>query len=117
VAEGLPKLAAQFPLFIVSNCQTDYLETFFAWTGYRRLFRDSECHGNTGKSKGENIRLIAERNKLHAPAYIGDTAGDHEAAMRAGADYYHVAYGFGDPARECLVFAKFEEVVNFFLQP
>jgi phosphoglycolate phosphatase len=114
VAAGLAKLAERYPLFVVSNCQTDYLETFFGCTGFDKLFRDHECHGGTGLSKGENIKLVVERNALRQPAYIGDTGSDQEAATRAGVIYYHVDYGFGEPVRDCLRFRNFEELVKHF---
>ena len=115
VEEGLRELAKHYPLFIVSNCQTEYMDTFFACTRLKSLFRDYECHGNTGKSKSDNIRAVKLRNSLKSPAYIGDTSGDHEAAMRAGVEYFHVDYGFGRPARECVHFAEFSDLVEYFL--
>jgi phosphoglycolate phosphatase len=114
VVEGLPILARRFPLFIVSNCQTDYLDTFYLSTGFKKLFRDDECHGRTGRSKAENIALVKKRNKLRAPAYIGDTGSDQQAATRAGVDYFHVMYGFGRPSRDCVGFADFDQLVEYF---
>lgn len=114
VKEGLPKLASLIPLFIVSNCQVDYLDTFYLSTGFRSLFKDHECHGNTGMSKGENIRLVKERNRLAHPAYIGDTGSDQEAAAHAGVEYFHVMYGFGRPSRDCIGFADFGQLVEYF---
>jgi phosphoglycolate phosphatase len=116
VAEGLPRLAKHYPLFIVSNCQTPYLDTFFEWTGMQSLFKDVECHGRTGKPKGENIRVLCERNELVRAAYIGDTSGDQEAAIFAGLNYYHVSYGFGQPSRSCRQFETFHEVVTYFTE-
>lgn len=115
VSEGLEALAQKYPLFLVSNCQTPYLRAFFACTGLGRLFRDSECHGNTKRTKGENIKLIRSRNALKFSAYVGDTTGDQMAAEAGGAVYFHVSYGFGSPYKDCLVFDSFAEACQFFL--
>lgn len=115
VKEGLAKLAAKYPLFVVSNCDTGYLNVFIKKSGLGEWFRDSECYGNTGQNKGVNIRSVVARNKLQRACYIGDTPGDQMAALQAGMDYYHVTYGFGDPDRECPTFDRFGELVDFFL--
>jgi phosphoglycolate phosphatase len=73
VSEGLNQLASKFSLFIVSNCQKGYIETFLSKTGFSRYFVDFECWGNTGKTKGENLRSLIERNGLKQPVFVGDT--------------------------------------------
>lgn len=115
VVDGLQALAARYPLYIVSNCMADYLNTFFEYTGMRHLFKDSECHGATGMGKADNIMLLKNRNGLVSPAYIGDTSGDQDAALRAGVVYFHVEYGFGDPTKPCTRFPHFNDVTKFFL--
>ena len=115
VEEGLQTLSQHFSLFIVSNCEPQYLRTFFEGTGYQSLFKDSECFGNTLKPKSENIKSVVKRNRLASPVYIGDTAGDETAAREAGVLYFHVNYGFGSPRGECLSFNAFSELVEFFL--
>ena len=95
VEAGLKSLARRYPLFIVSNCQKGYIESFLAWSGLAPLFADFESHGNTGKSKGENLRLVASRNRLTGPVYIGDTDSDRQAAGEAGMPFIHARYGFG----------------------
>ena len=61
VEETLKTLSAQCPLFVVSNCQSGYIEAFFAGTGLGKYFAGLECAGNTGKPKSENIALCAGR--------------------------------------------------------
>ena len=95
VPETLELLAAQYPLFIVSNCQAGYIEAFFQAHGLGRYFTDFENPGRTGKAKGENIALVVRRNHLKRPLYIGDTQGDCSAAAQAGVPFLHAAYGFG----------------------
>jgi len=55
---GLRRLSARYPLFIVSNCQTGYIEVFFKVSRLGGCFRDFECWGSTGLSKAENLRAL-----------------------------------------------------------
>lgn len=95
VAESLPELARQRPLAIVSNCQCGYIELFLQWSGWQHLFVDWECHGNTGQSKGDNLRRVMQRQGWSQAVMVGDTAGDQKAAAQAGCSFIHAAYGFG----------------------
>lgn len=99
VPETLAKLAEDYPLFIVSNCQAGYIEAFFQAHGLGGYFTDYENPGRTGKGKGENIALVVARNGLERPLYIGDTQGDYDAATAAGVPFLHAAYGFGSLTR------------------
>lgn len=106
--ETLGQLARQAPLFIVSNCNAEYIPCFLDAHRLHRYFKDWECIGRTGRPKWENIRLVVERNGLERPVYIGDTAMDQEAAARAGVPFLHAAYGFGQVsgAREVPAFDR-----------
>ena len=95
VEQTLAALAARWPLFLVSNCQDGYIEAFFQAHGLGRYFTDYENPGRTGLPKADNIALVAERNGLRRPLYIGDTQGDYDAASKAGVPFLHAAYGFG----------------------
>ncbi len=97
VIETLKKLSSIIPIFIVSNCQSGYIELVIEKNKITPLIKDFECFGNTGKSKAENIKLIASRNGLKAPVYVGDTQGDYEACKEAGVPFIWAAYGFGKP--------------------
>ena len=59
------------------------------------LVDDFECYGKTLKQKGENIRLVVERNKLEEAVYVGDIQGDYDESCKAGVGFVHAAYGFG----------------------
>ena len=63
--------------------------------GLREYVRDIECYGNTGLPKGDNIRMVVQRNHLERCFYVGDTHMDEEAAGAAGIPFVHAAYGFG----------------------
>lgn len=95
VEDTLATLSARCPLFIVSNCQSGYIEGFLAVTGLGQYFTDFTCPGETGRPKGENIALLVARHRLKRPVYVGDTQGDYNAASSAGVPFLHAAYGFG----------------------
>jgi phosphoglycolate phosphatase len=99
VAEHVPRLASRVPLFIVSNCQRGYVETFLDTTGLRPHFSDWECWGNTGDGKAANLAAVVARNALRVPLFVGDTEGDREAAETNGIRFVHVGWGFGTVAR------------------
>lgn len=105
----LARLAQTRPLFVVSNCQGGYIEAFFQGTGLGGYFTDFECAGRTGLPKAENIRLVAQRNGLKNPAYVGDTALDQASAAQAGVAFVHAAYGFGT-AEGCPAVHSFGEL-------
>lgn len=83
-------------LFIVSNCQDGYIESFLTAHGMYDRFDDWECSGCTGKSKAENIAEIIERNSLKSPIYVGDTVSDSVGARGAGIPFVYCRYGFGE---------------------
>ena len=93
--ETLAALRARCPLFVVSNCEEGYIEAFYQGTGLGKYFTDYESAGHTGLPKSENIKLVAQRNGLKNPVYVGDTALDAASAKEAGVPFLHAAYGFG----------------------
>ena len=95
VRETLAGLKETYDLFIVSNCQDGYVQAFLYAHGFEDCFKDIEMSGRTGLSKGENIRLIMQRNNIVNAVYIGDTQGDRKAAAEADIPFIHAAYGFG----------------------
>jgi len=64
--QTLPALAADYPLYIVSNCQTGYIEAFLSYYSFEKYFEDFICYGTNGRQKGENIALIMEKTGLGA---------------------------------------------------
>ena len=91
--------ALPYPLFIVSNCQSGYIETFLECCGLGKYFKDFECSGNTGNPKGENILEIIRRNEIKNAVYVGDTQGDCNASQVAGIPFIFAEYGFGNADR------------------
>ena len=71
-----------YHLSIVSNCQKGYIEAFLDHYDLWELVEDIECYGNNLRQKGENIRLVVERNRLDEAVYVGDIQGDYDASGR-----------------------------------
>lgn len=100
IEEVLASLSKEYKLFIVSNCQKGYIEAFLDYYGFHKYITDSENPGVTGLPKGDNIKLVAERNNIDNIIYVGDTNGDYLATLAAGGTFIHAAYGFGVPEDE-----------------
>lgn len=96
----LSRLKKRYGLYIVSNCQSGYIEAFLEHYGFGGYFSDIECYGNNLLGKGDNIALVMERNALDKAWYVGDIQGDYDSAVKAGAEFIHAAYGFGTIAQE-----------------
>lgn len=108
--DTLKKLKEQYHLYIVSNCQSGYIEAFLDYYNFGQYFEDIECYGNNEKSKGDNIRLVMERNDLEQTIYVGDIQGDYDATMQAGATFIHAKYGFGTINTEVAEIEKFSDL-------
>ena len=93
--ETLAALQNTYDLFIVSNCQDGYVPAFMVAHNVEKYFKDIEMSGRTGMEKGENIRLLMERNGITDAVYVGDTEGDEKAARLAGIPFIWASYGFG----------------------
>ena len=94
--QTLKALSKKYKLFIVSNCECGYIEAFLYYhKELKPYITDFECAGNTGLSKGKNIKRVIEKHKLKRPIYIGDTQGDCDAAKEADIPYIYASYGFG----------------------
>ena len=108
--ETLGVLKQNYGLFIVSNCEDGYIESFLEYHQVKDLFDDYEYVGRTGKSKGENIKEIIRRNRVDKAAYVGDTQGDIDAADLAGIPFIFASYGFGRVDRKTPSIASFDEL-------
>jgi phosphoglycolate phosphatase len=110
VISTIKEISKRKPVFIVSNCQSGYIELFLEKTNLGDYVTDIECFGNTGKTKGENIHMLVERNELKKPVYVGDTLGDFEAAKAAGIPFIFAEYGFGQVEDAEISIKEFEEL-------
>ena len=110
VEETFQKLREKYHLYIVSNCQSGYIEAFLEYYGYGKYIEDIECYGNNGLVKGDNIRKVVERNHLTKAVYVGDIQGDYDASMQAGVEFIHAGYGFGTVDANVPEITAFEEL-------
>lgn len=108
--DTIKELSKDYKLFIVSNCQSGYIEAYLKNTGLGEYFTDFTCPGDTGKLKGENIRIIMERNDLKDVVYVGDTQGDANACKEAGVPMIFAKYGFGEVENPEMVIETFAEL-------
>lgn len=114
VRQVIHRLSAQRRLFIVSNCQSGYIELFMKKTGLEDCISDFECFGNTKNGKSDNMRLLVERNGLQAPVYIGDTQGDCDASREAGVPFIYASYGFGEVTDCAASIDRMEDLLSIF---
>lgn len=108
----LNKLSKNYSLFIVSNCIEGYIESFLKSFNLTSLIQDFECNGKTKLSKGDNIKLIIERNGIKNAVYVGDTISDKEAADKAGIPFIQARYGFGKSIDSKYFINSIEELPN-----
>lgn len=114
VRETLTELSKDCRLYIVSNCQTGYIELFLNRNGLESLITDIECFGNTGEGKAENIRYLMKRNHLEEATYVGDTAGDYDSAAKAGIPFIFASYGYGT-VKDVPAINSFSQLLDFAL--
>ncbi len=110
--ETLSSLKENYHLYIVSNCGYGYIENFLDFHKLNSYFEDFEMAGRTGKCKGENIKMIIERNNLDRAIYIGDTQGDCDGAAIAGIPFVFAEYGFGNVKEYNYKISKFSDIIN-----
>lgn len=100
IVEEIDKLFDKggYQMFVVSNCQKGYIELMLDKLGIRYCFNDFLCFGDTGRPKGETMRALINRWMIYGDesVYIGDTAGDKEAAEFNDARFIYASYGFGN---------------------
>ena len=106
------ELKKTYELYIVSNCQKGYIEAFLDHYHFWDYFSDIECYGNNLLQKGDNIRLLADRNHLEEAVYVGDIQGDYDASRKAGVGFIHAAYGFGIVPEAQYKIQSFSELVT-----
>lgn len=112
IIETLRTLSESFDLFIVSNSQDGYIQAFVEHYNLEDIIKDFECAGRTKKCKGDNIRLVMERNNITKAVYVGDTILDKEAADKAGIPFVLASYGFGEVENPDYLIKKPEDLIN-----
>ena len=114
--ETLTELKKNYKLFVVSNCQQGYIESFIKAHRLAGCFDDIECWGNNLLPKGENNKLIMKRNGVTKAVYVGDTAGDEESARVAGIPFIFAKYGFGEAKAPDYILEEFSKLPELMKQ-
>lgn len=114
VSKTIENLSKKVPVFIVSNCQKGYIELVEEKNHLKNFIKDSECFGNNGNSKAENIALIIKRNNLKNAVYVGDTQGDFESCQKIKIPFIWASYGFGNPKSYDYKIETFSDLESFF---
>jgi len=115
VKETLEELKKEHHLYIVSNCERDYLTAFFAAHELDYLFDDFECWGRTLLEKSASINILLRRNHITSACYVGDTYLDQEAAYKSGLKFIHAGYGFGNVDKYDEKLERFSDLKNVIL--
>lgn len=119
--EVLAELKKDYNLYIVSNCQSGYIEAFLDHYDFWKYFEDIECYGNNELPKGDNIAGIIRRNDVTNAVYVGDIQGDYDATMSAKEqlkdegvklDFILADYGFGDVDAKVSKIGSFKELLK-----
>lgn len=95
IIETIARISEKMPVFIVSNCQSGYIELFMKKTGSSEYISGHLCPGDTGVFKAANIRRIIDEYGLVNPLYVGDTIMDFKACNEAECPFVFARYGFG----------------------
>ena len=112
LVETLSELKKKYFLAIVSNCQDGYVDAFLDHHKLREYFDDYEMSGRTGMTKGENIKLIIDRNSIDEALYVGDTTGDKLGALDADIPFVYAEYGFGNIDDSKYKISEFKDILE-----
>lgn len=112
VIDTLNILDKNYALAVVSNCQSGYINAFLTHYGLKDTFTDFECAGSSPLSKGENIKLVMNRNGFEKAVFVGDTKSDEEAAREAGLPFIYASYGFGEVENYDVKIERFVEIIE-----
>jgi len=115
VCEGLSRLCTKYRLFILSNCDLGVIDLFMDAAKIRSFFVDHIAHGENGRPKHENMRLLINKHRLRSPVYVGDTQQDSEESAKAGVPFVYLTYGFGQSVVYQLRFDTFPEFTAYYL--
>ncbi len=93
--ETLALLSSSANLYICSNCQSHYIESFLETYELDHFIKDTICSGDTLLNKSENLSLLMKRNRMKETLFVGDMESDLIASKENNIPYMHARYGFG----------------------
>lgn len=117
VREGLIRLAEDFPLFLVSHCDRSEVKTFIESNDLHGVFERCISGNQTNDHLSENLNVLINECRLHAPLYVGDTEQDLRAASVCGIPFIFASYGFGDINEGAVKVQNFEQLVVALTEP
>ena len=112
ILSTMEELAKKHRLFIVSNGQKGYPQLVAKKLKVEHLITGYLSYGDTGKCKGETIRILMQEHNIADAVYVGDTQGDYESCQQAGVDFIWADYGFGTPEGYVGVIHCFKDLLN-----
>ena len=112
VIEVLNILSKDNDLYIISNAQKGYIESFLEYYKINHLFKDYECYGNNGLDKKDNVKLIIQRNSIKNAVYVGDTSIDCNSAKYNNIPFIYCSYGFGNVDNYDYKIDNFNELID-----
>lgn len=95
ISEVIKKLSRKYKVFIISNCQSGYIEIVMHHLGIEEYITDYTCPGDSGLLKAANIKMMADKHGIKCPVYVGDTHMDEMACQEADVPIVFATYGFG----------------------
>lgn len=112
LSETMEALSGRFALFLVSNCQTWYLDCFLGLSGIKRFLKGTDCFGLSHQNKPEMLQNLKKQYGLIKPAYVGDTEGDEISAGKAGYAFIHASYGFGKAKNPDIIINSLKDLIE-----
>lgn len=113
ILEEVKGLSEHTPIFLVSNCQSWYLDVFIRLSGLADYLTDADCWGKAHQTKTQMLQGLQQKHGFKQGVYIGDTLRDQVAAKQAGFDFIYAAYGFGEVEGADVSFEDSEELVEY----
>ncbi len=97
IEKAIRDIAGFADVYILSNCQSGYIEAMLVNAPFKDCVKDTLCYGDTRLGKKENIAFLMKKHGITRAVYIGDTLGDEKATHGNGLPFIHAAYGYGTP--------------------
>ncbi len=82
-------------LYIISNCQENYIDIFLDFHNCRHLFCGYDCADSRFKNKEDCLSELIKIQKINKFFYVGDSESDHIACKNLGGSFIFANYGFG----------------------
>ncbi len=95
VPDAIIALSKKYKIFLLSNCQEQYLYDFIQFSGLKDVLTGYDCNGIAKAPKEQMLQAMITKYNLQNPVYVGDTELDYKACQKAQVPFLYAAYGFG----------------------